>query len=347
MLLLSLVLAQQPASHKRALARAVAAYHDGSRPVGDELQALHEMRPWDDDVAYWLARVRLDEGRCAAATALVQDRTGAGLPTWRFHEVHGLAQVCLGQVSAGAALLESALAARGPIDPRDPRVDAALGVVLADTDPARAAGLLVAAGGDPDLVLPSHIRSSIPDPVLGVSLELPVADLQVGYAGAVWRVDGTTGLARALSLPRDPPLPTGLTANPGPRQMVPCGDWVWTSPAEPLDSGNAGVYAWTGGAIRQLAPAPAGAVFEQPRCAEGAVWVLQRGLTETGALGTVLVQVDGPTLDPGVALVRFDVGAAGWLLETLEGTLLWDGASEPEPLIREGLPLQGVRWHGP
>ncbi|MDP2306672.1 MAG: tetratricopeptide repeat protein [Pseudomonadota bacterium] len=59
-------------------------WFDAPAEAGGALEALHTAFPEDDDVAWWLARVWIDQGRAAEARALLVGRSGRKVPEHRF-----------------------------------------------------------------------------------------------------------------------------------------------------------------------------------------------------------------------------------------------------------------------
>jgi hypothetical protein len=87
-IVLAALLMAAPMAHAtaptEAFASAVRTWFDAPAEAGEALERLHAAFPEDDDVAWWLARVRLDQGRDADARALLVGRVGRKVPTHRF-----------------------------------------------------------------------------------------------------------------------------------------------------------------------------------------------------------------------------------------------------------------------
>ncbi len=144
-MLCALPLEGRAAAPADAFAQAVRVWFDAPEAAGVALEALQEAYPDDDDVAWWLARVRLDQGREAEAAALLAGRTGRKVPGHRFAWLR--ARLTAASDPAGArAELAAALASPG-----------------ASTDPDRvemralAARLAWRAGDDADAL--AHVRA--------------------------------------------------------------------------------------------------------------------------------------------------------------------------------------------
>ncbi|MES2641175.1 MAG: tetratricopeptide repeat protein [Myxococcota bacterium] len=86
--MLAALLMAAPMAHAtaptEAFAAAVRTWFDAPAEAGEALERLHAAFPEDDDVAWWLARVRLEDGRDADARALLVGRVGRKVPTHRF-----------------------------------------------------------------------------------------------------------------------------------------------------------------------------------------------------------------------------------------------------------------------
>lgn len=179
------------APHKHALAEAVEGYLAGSPEAVAKLEALHEARPLDDDVAYWLAVARIEAGACDAGVELLSGRSGAAQPTGRLRAWEGLGRLCSGDEDAGVSLLVQAFPTLPAGDLLGPRVAAELGVRLPVEE---AGGWLRAAGGDPGAVLGQTSTRLAVAPA-----ELPSFAFRQG--GTWWRHDPATG----VSLPTEEP----------------------------------------------------------------------------------------------------------------------------------------------
>lgn len=85
---LAALLMRAPVAHATAppdaFAAAVRTWFDTPAEAGDALERLHAAFPEDDDVAWWLARVRLEQGRDADAGVLLDGRVGRKVPEYRF-----------------------------------------------------------------------------------------------------------------------------------------------------------------------------------------------------------------------------------------------------------------------
>ncbi len=73
------------AAPSEPLAAAIRAWYDAPATASSAFAALHADWPEDEDVAWWLARVRLGEGQVDEARALLEGRVGRSIPSWRFH----------------------------------------------------------------------------------------------------------------------------------------------------------------------------------------------------------------------------------------------------------------------
>ena len=269
------------ASPRSDLAEAVGLYFDGSPSAAAvRFETLHAERPFDDDVAWWVGRARLDLGDPDGALRALGGRSGQNVPSWRFRVLEATALVVLGEHGQARAILEDIVGqVRGTAD--RVAVLALLGLLQAEAgDDAAAAATLRQAGAraldrlDPVLVgrvalaAPFEVRSS----VSGL--------LEVTRPDGTWHVDLETGLGR--------PLPEGETERPAvwrkrpgqrgrPDRCPGSGEsWVWTSPEEPLHDHLPGVYRSRAARVAQLSLTPPAAVDLSPACVGDHVWFVRR-----------------------------------------------------------------------
>ena len=204
------------------------------------------------------------------------------------------------------------------------------------------------------------------DPVLvGVLEEAVVIEVRGASQGRLdvtrgdgdWRLDLATGLARR-GPQEDPNSPSVWARDPSPRgrpDLCPgsSSGWVWTSPAEGLSSGLAGVYRFRSGEVTRLAITPPGAVDISPACLGDRVWFVRR----LGEHAEVL-RVEGGSVKPlstgdaGVATVDVRENPRGQpelvLGLVVEGSpgVYWipGGESTPQLLLVAQQPLLAPRW---
>lgn len=337
-----------------ALAAAARDYHDGrEEAAAATLEVLLERRPWDDDAAYWLARIRLDAGDCEGARALVTGRDGRNQPTWRFRTLEGMAAAACGDRGAAVALLQAGLADAGYA--RDQRMaQATLGVLLIGAgDAAGGAAVLAEVGGDPARVLSPALMAALPDAAALLAVEVLRAtpgSLAVRRSGLDWTLDLSTGLLRlATPTPVTPPVwsqaPKAVRG-----EARPCGDgWIWVSPAEPLSSGEAGVFRSGPRGVERLERTPDVASDDSPFCAgDAAGWVRR-----IGGYSEIILLRDGERerMKPPSAVGAADAREVRGELELLLGLIhegqptiwTWQPGEEPAPLI-EDLALSAPRW---
>lgn len=331
------------APNRVALARAVDAYHQQSRDVRPELAALLEQRPWDDDVAFWLARAELDNGQCERAAELLWARDGVGIDSAEFRAWQAQALVCTGDLEQG---WEQGLQAQD-LDPRSVAYrphQALMGLLSHQRGQAtQAAAYLHRAGGSPDLSLSPAVRRQVPERVLGVHvLQATPGELTVQVLSGVWVLDLSTGLM-VPGAPRPAPrLPPRLAQEPAPRSMGRgCENPTWASPAEPLASGAGGIFELRGDRVAQRVSSRPGQQLESPLCHQGSLSYLSRSPGREGPV-THLVQ-DAQVLALDGVPVSFDVGEGGVVLHLLDGRVLVDGVQRFE----SELALSSPRWSSP
>ncbi len=340
LLLASLGLHANAAPSRVALARAVDAYHQQTRDVRPELRALLEQRPWDDDVAFWLARAELDNSQCARAAELLYARDGVGISASEFRAWQAQALTCTGDLEGaweqGAQVTE--------LDPRSPAYvphQALMGLLSFQRgQAAQAAAYLHLAGGSPDLALASVVRKQVPERLLGVKvLESREGSLVVETLSASWALDLRTGLMQPAKASPSPSVPARLQAKPAPRSMGKgCERATWASPAEPLSSGASGIFELNGDRVEQRVVARPGVQLESPRCDGEEISYLRRAPGREGPETTLVRHEQIQDLD-GVP-VSFDVGASGLVVALLDGRIIIDG----EQVFETALVLREPRW---
>lgn len=337
-----------------ALAAAARDYHDGREDAAAvTLEVLLELRPWEDDAAYWLARIRLDAGDCEAATALVTGRSGRNQPTWRFRALEGMSLAACGEHAAAIPLLRAGLADAGYA--RDQRIArAALGVLLVGAgDAAGGAADLAAVGGDPALVLPTAMMAALPDAaaLLAVAPERPAEGaLMVKHSGLDWTLDLSTGLLRLTTFDEPAPLIWAEAPEASRGRAHRCGGgWIWVSPSEPLSADEAGIFRSGPRGVERLERTPAAASDDSPFCAGDAVgWVRRIG----GYSEIILITgEDRQRLKPPSAVGAVDARELSGRLELMLGLIhegqpqlwTWTPGEEPRPLVTS-LALGAPRW---
>ncbi|MFT5586015.1 MAG: hypothetical protein ACI9VR_003611 [Cognaticolwellia sp.] len=340
LLLASLGLHVGAAPSRVALANAVDAYHQQSRDVRPELRALLEQRPWDDDVAFWLARAELDNSHCIKAAELLYARDGVGIPSAEFRAWQAQALTCTGDLQGaweqGLQVTE--------LDPRSvvyaPH-NALMGLLSFNQgQPAQAAAYLHLAGGSPELSLASAVRSQVPQRMLGVKvLESREGSLVLKALSSSWRLDLRTGLMQPFALSTSPPLPARLQDKPGRRSMGRrCALPTWASPAEPLVSGASGIFELRGDRVEQRVIARPGEQLEAPVCDGEELSYLRRAPGRERPETTLVHHGQIQSLD-GVP-VSFDVGPGGLVVALLDGRILVGG----NPTFETALALREPRW---
>lgn len=342
---LALLLGSDVAPARRELARASTALLAGDAEATRDLEALFAQRPWDDDVAYWLARARYESARCEEAVALLLGRDGRSWPAWRLRTLEAYASVCAGDMARASSLLDEALP-RVDDDAERSRAAAVLGLLRVAAGAPDAAALLVQAGGDPALSVEASLRARLPE-ALGVRVLTPVQGaIRVEYDRRDWRIELASGLARPTAGVVEPAL-AGAAAPRGP--VRPCGDGlIWTSPEEPLADGAAGVFLLRRGAVARIVDTPAGALDDSPTCVGDAVWLIR-----TVAGTSFALRVEGEALESyasEIGLVSLDARADGALLVGAVAAGrpgVWyaaPGGWPPAPLLGDALALLQPRW---
>ncbi len=339
-LVVSLGLYAGAAPSRVALAHAVDAYHQQTRDVRPELGALLEQRPWDDDVAFWLARAEMDNGQCGRAAELLYARDGVGVPAAEFRAWQAQALTCVGDFQGaweqGSQVVK--------LDPRSvvyaPH-QALMGLLSFNQGkPAQAAAYLHLAGGSPELSLALVVRSQVPERLLGVKvLESREGSLTVETLSSSWRLDMTTGLMQPTTSSTSPPLPARLRDKPARRSMGRgCAQPTWASPSEPLFSGASGIFELRGDRVEQRVNGRPGEQLEAPVCDGEGLSYLRRTPGREGPETTLIHQGQAQTLD-GVP-VSFDVGPTGLVVALLDGRILVGGVR----LFETELALREPRW---
>ncbi|MDP2311372.1 MAG: tetratricopeptide repeat protein [Pseudomonadota bacterium] len=335
-----------PAAPADAFAEAVRGWFDAPGDAGERLQALHAVYPEDDDVAWWLARVRIDQGREADALALLAGRSGRKVPPHRFAWLRALA---LAPSQPALARVELAPVLRSPALATDPeRLDVlALGARLAwdARDEADALAYVRAAGG----TLPGFGAWTRRTGATPLRIEVDGRVHVVTAGGLVVRGEGACVPTRGADTPVEVPGPE-------------------------LARAGGGACLAAAGARADLAPTPGGwgylaldapegrGIFTIPRC--GAPPHLERRTTGDGAvsspawLGDTLLWVQGGSaygdgledkLWEGTEVVRLAAGPDGVLViaweagaprlrvaATLESPLI--------PLFAEDPPVTRAEW---
>ncbi len=347
------------ASPRSDLAEAVGLYFDGSPSAAAvRFETLHAERPFDDDVAWWVARTRLDQGEADGALRALAGRSGQNVPSWRFRVLEATALVLLEDTAQARALLEEIVGqVRGTAD---------RAAVLA------LMGLLQARAGD-DAAAADTLREGGPqaldnlDPVLVGRLELaapfsvraPSAKgvLEVTRPDGTWRIDLETGLGRPVP-EGEAELPAVWRSRPGqrgrPDRCPGSGEsWVWTSPEEPLHDRLPGVYRSRGSRVEQLSLTPPAAVDLSPACVGDHVWFVRRLGTHAEVIHLVGGAADAVEVTAGaVATVDARRGPHGGH-QVLLG-LVVDGrpkvwwiagpGRDPQPLLVDDQVLLAPRW---
>jgi hypothetical protein len=357
LLLFPVVVAAEP-SLSVALPEAVRMYYDGGRSSASvAFEVLYAQRPFDDDVAWWMARARVDRDLPQEALGYLAGRDGRKLPPWQFRVLEATALVLLGRDAEALSVLEASWPQVAGTAER-PGVAALYGMLLAQAGrDVEAATALRLAGPEALLVL---------DPVLVGHLEIvAVMDVRAGADGLLdvtrsdgaWRVDLATGLARRPGVPVvSEPRVWGEKDSPRGRPDR-CSDgpdhWVWSSPQEALGSHLPGVYRGRGGQVQRIALTPPGAVDVSPACLGDHVWFIRRLGDHAEILhvhGRALVAVETPGL--GLATVDARSGSLGKpelvLGVVVEGVpgVYWipTGTTEPQPLLVADRAMHAPRW---
>jgi hypothetical protein len=363
-LLLALALNDSPAAgadgdgiapSRRALASAVEDYHEGrDEQALATLEALLEARPWEDDAAYWIARIRLEEGECEAARALVAGRSGRGQPAGRFRILEGEAAAACGDLAGGLALVEQGLAATASWDlqRRPAQMTAGLLLVALGRE-AEGAARLAEAGGDPALALPAALLDALPGGtgLLAVALhEAGEGALWVRYADLDWRLSLQTGLLRQAPAPVSAPEIWREAPEATRGAAAPCGrGWIWVSPGEPLSAGEAGVFRASGREVERLERTPSAASDDSPFCAgEVTGWVRRVGGHSQLILLTPEREERWLEHPVGVADARAVAGgvelALGLVVGGQPGVWLMAPGEAARPLTDTPLALSSPRW---
>jgi hypothetical protein len=323
-----------------ALAHAVDAYHQQTRDVRPELRALLDQRPWDDDVAFWLARAELDNGQCIRAAELLYARDGVGISASEFRAWQAQALTCTGDLQGaweqGAQVVN--------LDPRSlvyaPH-QALMGLLSFNQgQPAQAAAYLHLAGGSPELSLALVVRRQVPERLLGVQvLESREGSLTVETLSSSWRLDLSTGLMQPTASSTSPLLPARLQDKPALRSMGRgCALPTWASPSEPLFSGASGIFELRGDRIEQRINGRPGEQLDAPVCDGEELSYLRRAPGPEGPETILVHQGQAQTFD-GVP-VSFDVGPGGLVVALLDGRVLVGGV----PIFETVLALREPRW---
>jgi hypothetical protein len=320
------------------LADAVRACYDAPDRAPAALEALREAHPEDDDVAWWLARVRLGEGRPADALALLEGRAGRNIPAYRFAWLRARAAAVTDPVRARAELRVALAATVAPPDPERPEML------------ALAARLAWDAGDEADAV--ARVREAG-----GHTADLdvwtrrgPTTPLRVEVDGRARLVlaSGLVVPAHAVALPADTPRegagPDLVRGDgtpclaPGTRADVTAsrGGWVYAALAAPEGEGIFSV-AGCGESPRLL---HAGAKLQSPAwLGDSLLWIEDRAVhDDTGAV-----------VWPGVAALRVSAGRDGALVVVWDGAaprLRWAaGANAPlVPPFAEDPPISRASW---
>jgi hypothetical protein len=297
-----------------ALASAVRAAFDAPEEALVTLTELHTAHPEDDDVAWWLARLWLEEGRGADVVVLLEGRVGRKVPQAHF-----------GWLRARAVV---------GVDPARARTEVANALSLTTPEDPERAGMLAFAArlawakGD-DVAAAAHVRAAGGATPGFVAWSLPPAPLRVESAGhayvvtarglAVEAADATCIAAPPAASPVERPGPTVLRADggaclaPGARSdLAPGADgWVYVAVETPEGEGIFTVPA-CGAAPRALRRGPG---LSSPAWVGGALlWV------EGGA-----ARVEAGPLWADAPVLRLDAGAPGLL------AIVW---ADGEPRLR-------------
>jgi hypothetical protein len=314
-------------------------------------------------VAYWLARLHYNSGRSEEAMRLLEGRRGDHLSECSLQVLEARVRIVLGQADLARGLLETCRR-EWRLDPERRGHAAVLGLLRFDGgEEISAAEALREAGGDPWAVLDGVMRAHLPrsESLRAVEVLLPVeGTVEVELGGGRWQVDLSTGLARKGETAREVPQLPG-EADSSRTEAVPCrGGWAWSSPAEGLNSGRAGVYLWTRSGLETLALSPLPGADGAPTCADGQVFFLRRVL----GVGQVM-HLEGDSLR-GLEFEAVTVASlharkeARTPLEFLVGAVVegepgvfWarlETGEDPirlEPLFSSGEPAMAPRWVGP
>ena len=313
-------------SLENPLAEAIDGYWAGD-PVADEFELLYEQRPRDPERAYWLARVRLDEGRCREAADLLQGRVSEG-PDWRLRAVEGLAAVCLEELDRAWEHLSFAAPEMTP-DPLREQVWSALGVLSVRRDEEGGAEWLHKAGGDPARALPPRLRKVLDDAVLGVRSE-GEGSIFVGYEGRRWLLELGSGVARPAANSGAPEAKVSVPEDA--RDVGFCGAYtIWASPR--------GIERGEDGKREVVIPARAGFSLEAPQCLGDDLYFLRRGPD-----GDRLLRGSEELGTGDLSIVSYEVGERGLLLGVM-GDQVWVLTDTgPERLVESPLRLRRPSW---
>jgi len=294
-----------------ALAAAVRDVFDMPDEAVATLTALHTAHPEDDDVAWWLARLWIDDGRRADALALLDGRIGKKVPQSHFFWLRARALA--------------------PADARRARAEVERALDLASAvDPARAEMYALAArlawAADDDAAAATHVRAA-GGATPGFSVwSAPGAPLRVESAGHAYVVTAS-GLvvesANATCLSTPPA--TAPVERPGPAVLrADGGSCLGAGARADLAPGGDG---WLYVAV----DAPEGeGIFTLPACGE-APRALRRGagLSSPAWVGGELLWVEGGAarceagaLWGGAPVLRLEAGPPGIL------AIVW-AAGEP------------------
>ncbi len=319
MTLLLLLLGAAP--HKHRLAQAVEAFLAGDQGAVRAFEELHEQRPWDDDVALWLARARLVGQRCEEAQALLLGRSGRAWPEGTLRAYEGLAAACLRDDERAVELLEEARASLPAREPSRQLASAALGLLLAEQGQDQDAALaLIEAGGTADVLEPWLV-----DRLGGPRLGLTQASVERSYLVRTqhrWWLADPSGLAA----PIEPPEISSTE---------PCGGSSYALGPEGLLSEG-----------RVLQHPRAGLGELDLACVNGEILVLRMGPD-----GSLVESLEGEAVDLQELLVlAIDGSGEDLLLVALQGDqrqLWWrHGDQALAPLLSTPLSIEDARWPG-
>ncbi len=309
------------APHKHRLAQAVEAYLGGNTSAVRVFEELHAERPWDDDVALWLARARLDGQRCEEAQALLVGRDGRAWPEGSFRIYEGLAAACLREDEQALELLEGGRDLLFDREPERALASAAIGLLQAERGAdAEAARALVEAGGSPEL-LPAWLVERLGGPRLGLSRASCERHLFVRVQERWW-LTGPEGLAVPAEAPELP-------------EVEACGGSSYALGPEGLLSEG-----------RVLQHPRAGIAELDLACLDGRILVLRMGPD-----GSLVESLEGPALElDGRVALAIDGSGSDLLLVVLEADqrqLWWKhGDHALAPLLETSLSIQDARWPG-
>jgi hypothetical protein len=306
------------------LAAAVRAYFDDPPRAAAALEALHAADPQDPDVAWWLARVRLDEGDAAGALTLLVARRGTAVPERDFAWLRARALEAAGDGRARAEADRAVALAEHPPAP-DLRERRGLAAILAlrAGDEGAAREQVVAAGG----ALAGMWALTWREPAFPLAIRMEGPWLRVSSSGLAWPAQAPAhdvregpgpDLVDRTGAPCLPP--SAVRSDPAPDPP----GWLYAADGAPEGSGIFHIEHC--GATPRLLQAGSG--LSSPARIDGVLWWLSGGQLSTAGeteAGPPAVQV--LAAPAGGLLIR--VTGSGPRLERLDG----------RPIFVEDLPI--------